>query len=99
MKDYRDIILRPVITEKTMQLLADNNTYTFEVVKNTNKVEVAKAIENLFGVNVENVNISNTKAKKKRVGRHYGVVNGYKKAIVKLKDGQKIDLFGEEESK
>lgn len=97
MKDYRDVILRPVITEKSMKLMADENKYTFEVAPTTNKVEVAKAVENLFGVHVNKVNIANTKDKKKRVGRYTGVVSGYKKAIVTLAEGDSIDLFNEED--
>lgn len=97
MKDYRDVILRPVITEKTMKLMAEDNKYTFEVASASNKVEVAKAVENLFGVHVVSVNIMNTKDKKKRVGRYTGVESGYKKAIVKLAEGESIDLFNEED--
>lgn len=97
MKDYRDVILRPVITEKTMKLMAEDNKYTFEVASASNKVEVAKAVENLFGVHVVSVKIMNTKDKKKRVGRYTGVVSGYKKAIVKLAEGESIDLFNEED--
>lgn len=96
MRDYRDVIIRPIITEKSMNALDQENKYTFEVSKQTNKVEVAKAIENLFGVKVAKVNIANTKAKTKRVGRHVGKVSGYKKAIVTLKEGETINLFGEE---
>lgn len=96
MQDYRDVILRPIITEKTMQNIADNNAYTFQVPKTVNKIEVRQAVEALFGVKVEKVNILNTKAKTKRVGRYYGKVNGYKKAVVKLAEGNSIDLFNEE---
>lgn len=97
MQDYRDVIIRPVITEKTMKLNAENNAVTFEVPKTTNKIEVRQAVENLFGVKVKKVNILNTKDKKKRVGRYTGVVHGYKKAVVFLEPGSSIDLFGEEE--
>lgn len=96
MIDYRDIILRPVITEKTMKLYNEENKVTFEVAKNTNKVEVRKAVEDLFKVGVTNVNISNTKAKTKRSGRHTTTIHGFKKAVVTLKEGDRIDLFGEE---
>lgn len=96
MKDYRDIIIRPVITEKSMKLMADDNKVTFEVAKTANKVEVRKAVEALFNVKVTNVNILNTKPKTKRVGRHTGVVSGFRKAIVTLAEGNSIDLFGEE---
>lgn len=97
MKDYRDVLIRPVITEKSMHLYEENNAVTFQVPKSVNKIEVRQAVENLFGVKVKKVNILNTKDKKKRVGRYNGVVHGYKKAVVFLEPGNTIDLFGEEE--
>lgn len=96
MKDYRDIILRPVITEKSMKLMADDNKVTFKVAPTANKIEVRNAVEKLFNVKVTNVNILNTAEKKKRVGRHTGVVRGFKKAVVTLAEGSSINLFGEE---
>lgn len=96
MKDYRDVILRPIITEKSMKVMAEDNKYTFEVAKDTNKVEVAKAVESLFNVKVEKVNISNVKPKAKRVGRYTGTTKAIKKAVVKLAEGNSIQLFGEE---
>lgn len=96
MKDFRDVIIAPVITEQSMNLMNDNNAYTFKVAKGVNKFEIKNAVENLFDVKVKKVNVSNTKAKKKRVGRYVGKVNGFKKAIVTLEDGNSIDLFGEE---
>lgn len=96
MKDYRDIIIRPIITEKSMRLMSEDNKVTFAVAKNTNKVEVAKAVESLFNVNVVKVNILNMKPKPKRVGRYAGKTSAVKKAIVKIAEGQSIDLFGEE---
>lgn len=97
MTDYRDIIIRPIITEKSLKLMEEDNKVTFEVAKTANKVEVRKAVEALFNVTVTNVNIMNTKAQKKRVGRYTGTVSGFKKAIVTLKEGDKIALFGDEE--
>nr|WP_276926312.1 50S ribosomal protein L23 [Faecalibaculum rodentium] len=96
MKDYRDIILRPVITEKSMKLKADDNKVTFKVAPTANKIEVRNAVEKLFNVKVTNVNILNTADKKKRVGRQTGVVRGFKKAVVTLAEGSSINLFGEE---
>lgn len=64
MKDYRDIILRPVITEKSMKLMADDNKVTFKVAPTANKIEVRNAVEKLFNVKVTNVNILNTADKK-----------------------------------
>lgn len=97
MKDFRDVLIRPVVTEASVAAMDNDRKYTFEVAKNTNKVEVRKAVENLFGVKVDKVNISNTKPHTKRRGRSVGVVGGYKKAVVTLADGESIDIFGEEE--
>lgn len=97
MKDYRDVIIRPIITEATMKMMAEDNKVTFEVAKGVNKVEIRQAVEALFNVEVVKVNTSNTKAKAKRMGRYMGKVNGVHKAIVKIKEGQTIELFGSEE--
>jgi large subunit ribosomal protein L23 len=94
MKDYRDVIIRPIITEQTVAN-QDQNKYTFEVAKNTNKIEVRQAVEYLFGVKVEKVNILNVKPTTKRYGRHIGKVSGYKKAVVTLAPGQEIDYYAE----
>lgn len=91
MKDYTDIIIAPVITEKTANQ-AEKNVYTFKVAESANKIEIKKAIEEVFGVKVEKVNTLNTKAKSKRVGRYTGKTKTYKKAFVTLKDGEKIEL-------
>ena len=97
MTDYRDIILRPIITEKTMKMMAEDNKVTFEVAKGANKVLVRQAVEALFKVDVVKVNMQNTKPKTKRVGRYTGKTSVVHKAIVKIKEGQSIDLFGEAE--
>ncbi|MCI6379704.1 MAG: 50S ribosomal protein L23 [Faecalicoccus sp.] len=97
MTDYRDIILRPIITEKTMKMMAEDNKVTFEVAKGANKVLVRQAVEALFKVEVVKVNMQNTKPKTKRVGRYTGKMSAVHKAIVKIKEGQSIDLFGEAE--
>lgn len=91
MKDYTDIIIAPVITEKSA-VAAEKNVYTFKVASEANKIEIKKAIEEAFGVKVEKVNTLNTKSKAKRVGRYTGKTQTYKKAIVTLKDGEKIEL-------
>ena len=91
MKHYSDIIIAPVITEKSM-LERSNNVYTFKVVKSASKDEIKKAIEDAFKVQVEKVNTLNTKAKRRRVGKYTGKTKTYKKAIVTLKDGSSIDL-------
>ncbi|MGI6421541.1 MAG: 50S ribosomal protein L23 [Syntrophomonadaceae bacterium] len=92
MREYRDIIIRPVVTEKTMNLLADNK-YTFIVDKKANKTEIKNAIESIFNVKVEKVYTMNVKGKPKRMGRSVGRTPNRKKAIVALKPGQKIPLF------
>mgnify|MGYP000978323110 CR=1 FL=1 len=92
MRDYRDIIIKPVITEKSMDLLADNK-YTFIVDKKANKTEIKNAIENIFKVRVEKVATMTTVGKIKRMGRHEGKTPNRKKAIVTLKPGHRIRLF------
>lgn len=99
MNNYRDIIIRPIITEKSVRYMDEDNKVTFEVAKGTNKIEVARAVEHIFGVDVEKVNIMNVKPKKKRVGRYVGKTKAVRKAIVKIKAGQDIDLFGENTEK
>jgi large subunit ribosomal protein L23 len=92
MRDYRDIIIKPVITEKSMNLLVDNK-YTFIVDKKANKTEIKNAIESIFDVKVDKVYTMNLKGKPKRMGRSVGRTPSRKKAIVALKPGQKIPLF------
>ena len=92
MKDARDIIKRPIITEKSYQLMEENK-YTFEVDRKSNKLEVKLAVQEIFDVQVEKVNIINVKPKKRRVGRYTGLTRNKKKAIVTLAEGQKIADF------
>ena len=92
MKDARDIIKRPIITEKSYGLMNEGK-YTFEVDKKANKLEVKIACEKLFDVKVEKVNIMNVRPKKRRVGRHEGFTPSKKKAIVTLAEGQTIGQF------
>lgn len=99
MNNYRDIIIRPIITEKSMRYMDADNKITFEVAKGTNKVQIAQAVKAIFGVDVEKVNIINVKPKTKRVGRYDGKTKAIRKAIVKIKAGQEIDLFGEKNEK
>ncbi|QQM98601.1 50S ribosomal protein L23 [Staphylococcus pseudintermedius] len=89
--EARDILKRPVITEKSSAPMAEDK-YTFDVDVRANKTEVKKAVEEIFEVKVANVNIINYKPKKKRMGRYQGYTNKRRKAIVTLKEGQ-IDLF------
>ena len=92
MKKNYDIIVRPLITEKTMKLVEEGK-YTFEVKQGSNKVEVKKAVEELFKVEVTAVNMMNTLRKKRRVGKYEGLRPAVQKAIVTLADGQKLDVF------
>ena len=92
MKANYEIIVRPLITEKTMKLV-DAGQYTFEVKQGSNKVEVKKAVEELFNVKVTSVNMVNTLRKTRRVGKYEGLRPAVQKAIVKLAEGQKLDVF------
>lgn len=88
--EARDIIKRPVLTEKSY-LLMQENKYTFLVDPKAHKTQIKQAIEEIFGVKVEKVNVMNYKAKFRRVGRHAGYTNKRRKAIVKLAAGQTIE--------
>ena len=92
MKDPREVIIRPVITEHSYDLM-ENNTYTIEVAKDSNKVEIAQAIEAIFNVKVVKVNTLNVKPKPKRVRYHMGKTRTWKKAMVTLKEGDTIEIF------
>ncbi|WP_010307973.1 50S ribosomal protein L23 [Kurthia senegalensis] len=89
--EAREVLKRPVITERSSELMAEQK-YTFEVDTRANKTEVKDAVESIFGVKVSNVNIMNVKGKKKRVGRYTGLTNKRRKAIVTLAEGE-IELF------
>ena len=78
-----------------MQLTEDNNTVTFVVAKNANKTEVKLAVEELFKVKVDRVNVINVRAKAARMGQYVGTKSSYKKAIIKLAEGSSIDIFEE----
>lgn len=88
-----DIIKRPVNTEKTRNLLEENNEYVFIVDRRANKIEIGKAVEKIFNVKVERVNTLNIKPKAKRFRMSMYKSPALKKAIVKLKDGEKIASF------
>ena len=89
----QDIIVRPIITENSMEGIA-NRKYTFKVADFANKIEIKKAVEQLFGVKVEKVNTISVKGKKKRMGRHEGYTSDWKKAIVTLTaDSKTIEFF------
>ncbi len=92
MKDPREVIIRPVISEHSYDMMAEN-CYTFEVAKDSNKVEIAKAVEAIFDVKVVKVNILNVKPKVKRVRYVAGKTRSWKKAMVTLKEGDTIEMF------
>ncbi len=91
MKHYSDIIIAPVITEKSMAN-RQNNVYTFKVAKDATKTDIKRAVEEAFKVSVKNVNTLNTKSKRRRVGRYSGRTKTYKKAIVTLAEGSSIEI-------
>lgn len=93
MVEARDIIVKPIITEKSMKLMQENNTYTFQVLKKANKVQIRHAIEEIFNVDVDNVNTMNVRGKSRRMGRTEGKTPDWKKAIVKLKEGDQIEIY------
>jgi len=93
MKTGYDVIISPIITENTMDMAADKK-YAFKVAKDSNKTEIRKALEEIFGVEVAKVNIVNVSGKKKRLGRTFGTTSSYKKAVVTLTpDSKEIELF------
>ena len=90
--EARDIIIRPVVTEKSIGLM-ENNKYVFKVALSANKIEIKKAIEEIFKVKVVDVNTVRVKGKEKRMGRSVGRTSDYKKAIVQLAEGDSIEIF------
>ena len=93
MKMVQDIIVKPVITEASMDRIADKR-YTFKVMSNATKPEIAKAVETMFGVKVAKVNTISMKKKPTRTGVHFGYKSEWKKAIVTLTaDSKTIELF------
>ena len=94
MKAAQDIIIRPVITERSMGGIATGK-YTFEVAKHANKIEIAEAVEILFpGTKVASVNTMHVRGKQKRMGKNVGMTRSWKKAVVTIKaDSKKIEFF------
>ena len=88
----RDVLIRPLITEKTSMMMQENK-YAFQVALNANKVEIRQAVEQIFDVKVLSVNAVRVLGKVKRMGRTQGKRSDYKKAIVKLAEGQTIEFF------
>lgn len=89
---YLEIIKAPIVTEKSSKTTQEDGKYVFKVDSKATKTEIKNAIEKIFKVKVEEISTMNIKPKKRRVGRYAGVSNRAKKAIVKLADGQTIDL-------
>jgi large subunit ribosomal protein L23 len=92
-KDVRDIIRRPLVTEKSTQANEETNKVTFVVRRDANKIEIKRAVEEVFGVSVLGVRTLNNRGKKKRVGARQGRKPDWKKAVVSLREGDRIDLF------
>ena len=95
LKDF-EVIIEPVITEKTMSLMQNENKVTVKVLKSANKVEIKLAFERIFQVKVTDVKVSNVRAKELTRGTRYkGTLSGYKKAVITIAEGEAIDLFKE----
>jgi large subunit ribosomal protein L23 len=92
MNEY-DIVLRPIVTEKSSLLKESGNQYVFEVQRDANKIEIRKAVEKLFKVKVVSVSVINMEGKEKRLGRFSGKKADWKKAYVKLSPKDKITIF------
>jgi large subunit ribosomal protein L23 len=93
MRDPRQVIIRPIITEKSTAQQANENRYTFEVARDANKLEIKHAVERLFSVHVKQVRTMRQRGKWRRRGVHVGKQPNWKKAIVKLAEGETIDMF------
>ena len=94
MRNPHEVLIKPIVTERTTNLM-EQNKYTFKVDKDANKIEIKYAVETIFKVNVTDVKTMNVQGKFKRQGRTGGYRPDWKKAIVTLKDGQKLPIFEE----
>ena len=94
MKYLEDVLIAPLISEKSYDRIADSNSYTFFVHKNSNKPEIKRAVQELFDVDVLSVNTMYRKGKKKRFGYVFGQQSTRKIAIVTLSQGETIEAFG-----
>ncbi len=94
MRDATDVILAPIVSEKSYNLIEHGNTYTFEVDPRSNKSEIRQAVESIFEVRVVRVNTMNRKGKRKRQGLTVGRRKNTKRALVTLAEGNSIDVFG-----
>jgi large subunit ribosomal protein L23 len=93
MAELHDVLIRPILTEKTTRLEAGENVYTFEVGVGANKHQIKEAVQSVFGVNVEDVRTIVVRGKSKRFGKHYGKRSNWKKAFVRLSDGDSLNFF------
>ena len=93
MRNFHEIVLRPLVTEKSTEQLEREGAYAFVVSVDANKVEIAKAIETFFNVKVRDVRTMQYRGKERRLGRYVGRRAGWKKAVVKLRDGDTIEIF------
>jgi large subunit ribosomal protein L23 len=92
MENLRDVLIKPYITEKTTAMMADNK-YTFIVPLTANKIEIRQAVEQIFKVKVLAISTIRVLGKAKRMGKHLGKRNDFKKAVVKLAPGERIEFF------
>lgn len=91
-----DVIIEPIITEKSMTASQEENKFTFIVKKGANKIQIKNAIQNIYNVHVTGINVINVPAKKVTRGTRYkGTLSAYKKAIVTIKEGETINLYAE----
>lgn len=93
MNSYHDLIIQPVVTEKSTKEKEERNKILFKVTRSANKIEVKKAVEEVFKVKVDKVHILNVKGKIKRLGRSQGKRSDWKKAIVTLKKGERVEFM------
>ncbi len=93
MREARQIVIRPVVTEESAMLQETDRTYTFIVAKDANKIEIKNAVQSLFDVRVEGVRTAVYRGKWRRMGRSEGRRASFKKAIVKLAEGDAIDVY------
>jgi large subunit ribosomal protein L23 len=90
--DARQVVIRPIVSEKSYALMADGK-YTFRVHDRAHKLQIAKAVEEIFDVHVAEVRTARVRSKPKRRGLHSGRTRSWKKAVVKLAPGERIELF------
>jgi large subunit ribosomal protein L23 len=93
MRSIHEIVVRPLVTEKSTTALERDGAYSFVVARDANKVEIAQAIEQLFNVKVSDVRTMQYRGKQRRLGRYVGRRAGWKKAVVRLREGDSIEIF------